>query len=72
MYLASMCWQGLLVVYLVVVVVLVKRQIRLVEDEEDEEDYIDREELVIVTDKKGSTDAKPIDNIVMKENEIFL
>ena len=64
-----MCWQGLLVVYLVVVVVLVKRQIRLVEDEED---YIDREELVIVTDKKGSTDAKPIDNIVMKENEIFL
>ena len=57
--------------YLVVVVVLVKRQIRLVEDE-DEEEFLDREELVIVTDKKGSTDAKPIDNIVMKENEIFL
>ena len=55
-----------------VVVVLVKRQIRLVEDEDEEEDFLDREELVIVTDKKGSTDAKPIDNIVMKENEIFL
>ena len=67
-----MSFQGLLVVYLVVVVVMVKRQIRMVDDEEDEDEEYNKEEIVILTDQKGATDAKPIENIVMKQNEIFL
>ena len=66
--------QGLLVVYLVVVVVLVKRQIRVVDDDEDDEDYEDqnKDEVLIMTDKKGVTDAKNVDTILMDTNEIFL
>ena len=67
-------YQGLLVVYLVVVVVLVKRQIRVVDDDEDDEDYEDqnKDEVLIMTDKKGVTDAKNVDTILMDTNEIFL
>jgi len=65
---------GLLVVYLVVVVVLVKRQIRVVGDDEDDEEYEDqnKDEVLIMTDKKGVTDAKNVDTILMDTNEIFL
>ena len=65
-------FQGLLVVYLVVVVVMVKRQIRIVDDDDEEEEEYNNEEIVIMTDQKGATDAKPIENIVLKQNEIFL
>ena len=65
-------FQGLLVVYLVVVVVMVKRQIRIVDDDDEEEEDYNNEEIVIMTDQKGATDAKPIENIVLKQNEIFL
>ena len=59
--------------YLVVVVVLVKRQIRMVEDEDEEEgEYVTKEDVIVMTDKKGVTDAKTVDNMVMNTNEIFL
>ena len=65
-----------MVVYLVVVVVLVRRQITVVDDLEEEEEgedlYLEKEDLVVVTDKRGVTDAKCADTVVMDTNEIFL
>merc|ERR1712226_1273220 len=78
---AALFISGLLVVYLVVVVVLVRRQITVVDNEEDggeeegeEEDdvYLEKEDLVIVTDKAGVTDVKCVDTVVMDTKEIFL
>ena len=55
---------------------MVRRQIRRSQFEEDEEEddqeEVANEEFVIMTDKNGVTDAKNVDNIVMKSNEIFL
>ena len=51
---------------------MVKRQIRIVDEDDDEEEEYNHEEIVIMTDSKGSTDARPVDNIVLKQNEIFL
>ena len=51
---------------------MVKRQIRIVDDDDEEEEDYNNEEIVIMTDQKGATDAKPIENIVLKQNEIFL
>lgn len=63
-------------VYLVVVVILVRRQIRRSDDEddseEDEDEHIEREDIVILTDKNGMTDAMNVESIVMNTDEIFL
>ena len=45
----------------------------MVEDDDDEErEYVTKEDVIVVTDKKGVTDAKTVDNMVMNTNEIFL
>lgn len=54
-------------------VILVKRQIRFVDDDdEEEEDEENRDEVIVMTDKQGKTDAKNVDMIVMDTDEIFL
>lgn len=42
------------------------------DDEEEDEMYKDKEDLVVVSDKKGQTEAMCADTVVMDTNEIFL
>ena len=42
------------------------------DDDEEEREYVTKEDVIVVTDKKGVTDAKTVDNMVMNTNEIFL
>ena len=62
--------QVLLAVYMVVVVMLVRRQIfqmREVEEEEKEEDS-----KIMITDMKGKTDVKCLDEVLCDYDEVLM
>jgi hypothetical protein len=53
-------------VYLVAVVLLVRRQIYQVEEAKEEED------MIIITDKKGKTDIRLIDDVLSDSKEVLM
>ena len=56
--------QALIFIYLVAVVWLVKRQIHQVGEEE--------EDRIVMIDKKGNTDIKPLEKVLYDEKEILM